>query len=97
MGLGCRRVRVLTDADVRFGLIPHEHWYQPDWIDEERATAARNEMVKHDVHYGGTCVFRLAAHPLRDLSGCTHHLRSMSSLCHSLTSRRVPEIVAYDL
>ena len=49
----CRRVRVLTDAPVQFGLIPHDHWYQPDWIDEAKATAARNEMVKNQVIYGG--------------------------------------------
>ena len=51
---GTRRVTILTDAPVHFGLIPHDHWYQPDWIDEEKATAARDEMVKNQVIYGGT-------------------------------------------
>ncbi|KAF9780462.1 glycosyltransferase family 15 protein [Thelephora terrestris] len=49
------RVRVLTDAPVHFGLIPHDHWYQPDWIDEEKASAARDEMVRNQVIYGGAC------------------------------------------
>ena len=64
----CRRVRVLTEAPVHFGLIPHDHWYQPAWIDEARATAARNEMVKNQVIYGGTCVcvFRHTAHSPRN-------------------------------
>lgn len=47
------RVQTLTDAQIEFGLIPKEHWYQPDWIDEERATAARKDMVEHNVIYGG--------------------------------------------
>ena len=47
---------MLTDAPVQFGLIPHDHWYQPDWIDEEKATAARNEMVRNQVIYGGASV-----------------------------------------
>ncbi|KAJ7172462.1 glycosyltransferase family 15 protein [Mycena filopes] len=45
------RVAALTDATVQFGLIPHEHWYQPDWIDETRASAARAAMVKNNVIY----------------------------------------------
>jgi hypothetical protein len=59
-----RRVQVLTDAPVHFGLIPHDHWYQPDWIDEEKATAARNEMVKNQVIYGGTLAVCHIAHLL---------------------------------
>ena len=54
----CRRVKVLTDAPVHFGVIPHDDWFQPDWIDEEKATAARNEMVKNQVIYGGAFVCR---------------------------------------
>ena len=48
-----RRVSVLTDAKVEFGLIPRDHWYQPDWIDEQRATEGRNKMVADSVIYGG--------------------------------------------
>jgi hypothetical protein len=43
----------LTDATVEFGLIPPEHWHQPDWIDEEKASAARETMAKNNVIYGG--------------------------------------------
>ncbi len=48
-----RRVSELTDAPIQFGLIPHDHWYQPDWVDEEKASAARADMVRNQVIYGG--------------------------------------------
>ncbi|OAX44677.1 glycosyltransferase family 15 protein [Rhizopogon vinicolor AM-OR11-026] len=48
-----RRVSVLTDADVSFGLIPRESWVQPDWIDESRAQEGRNKLVRQGVIYGG--------------------------------------------
>ena len=50
---GCRRVTALIDGTVEFGLIPPEHWHQPDWIDEEKASAAREAMVQNSVIYGG--------------------------------------------
>ena len=49
----CSRVSTLTDAKIEFGLVPKEHWVQPDWIDEEKASAARKDMVEHNVIYGG--------------------------------------------
>ncbi|THU91143.1 glycosyltransferase family 15 protein [Dendrothele bispora CBS 962.96] len=52
------RVTGLTDAQVQFGLIPPDHWYQPKWIDEEKATAARADMVKNNVIYGGSVPYR---------------------------------------
>ena len=48
------RITALTDAKVEFGKIPSEHWHQPDWIDEEKATKSREDMVKNQVIYGGT-------------------------------------------
>ena len=53
-----RRVKTVTDSEVKFGVIPHDHWNQPDWIDEEKATKAREQMVKDSVIYGGTCSLR---------------------------------------
>ncbi|KAH9951934.1 glycosyltransferase family 15 protein [Amylocystis lapponica] len=47
------RITELTDATVEFGLIPEDDWYQPDFIDEDKASAARAEMVKNQVIYGG--------------------------------------------
>lgn len=53
-----RRVSVLTDADVSFGLVPKEHWVQPDWIDEGRAQEGRNKLVRQGVIYGGSVSYR---------------------------------------
>lgn len=55
----------LTDATVEFGVIPHDHWYQPDWIDEEKASAAREQMEKNNVIYGGT--YRTKVSPAQKL------------------------------
>ncbi|KAI0704653.1 glycosyltransferase family 15 protein [Earliella scabrosa] len=38
---------------VSFGLIPRDHWFQPDWIDEEKAAAGRAQMAADGVVYGG--------------------------------------------
>jgi alpha 1,2-mannosyltransferase len=46
-------MKELTDSDVKFGLIPKEHWYQPDWIDENKATESRHKMEENNVIYGG--------------------------------------------
>jgi alpha 1,2-mannosyltransferase len=50
------RVRELTDSSVEFGLIPKEHWYQPDWIDEEKASESRKKMAENNVIYGGQSI-----------------------------------------
>ncbi|KAF9221140.1 glycosyltransferase family 15 protein [Gyrodon lividus] len=47
-----RRVRVLTDAPVSFGVIPREHWFQPDWIDETLALEGRKSLVMQNTIYG---------------------------------------------
>ncbi|KAG2349858.1 glycosyl transferase [Suillus weaverae] len=53
-----RRVSVLTDANVSFGLVPREDWIQPDWIDEGRAQEGRNKLVRQGVIYGGSVSYR---------------------------------------
>ncbi|KIY70889.1 glycosyltransferase family 15 protein [Cylindrobasidium torrendii FP15055 ss-10] len=52
------RITELTDATVEFGLIPNDHWYQPDWIDEDKAKASREDMVANNVIYGGSVPYR---------------------------------------
>jgi len=34
-------------------LIPHDDWFQPDWIDEEKAAAGRKKL--ENVIYGSEC------------------------------------------
>ena len=59
----CRSVTELTDAEVEFGLIPHDDWFQPDWIDENKASASRADMIQKNVIYGGTCLTSTARLP----------------------------------
>lgn len=49
-----RNMSSVVSGSLSFGLIPPEHWYQPEWIDEEKATQSRNQMVAENVIYGGT-------------------------------------------
>jgi alpha 1,2-mannosyltransferase len=51
--LGYRRVSVLTKAPIHFGQIPHDHWYQPDWIDESVARKNRLKMMAKGIIYAG--------------------------------------------
>lgn len=52
------RVTVLADSPVSFGLIPSEHWNQPDWIDEEKASAGRSKMMSQGIIYAGSVSYR---------------------------------------
>jgi len=52
------RTSEVTNAQVQYGLIPNDHWVQPDWIDEDRATESRNKMIKDQVIYGGSVPYR---------------------------------------
>lgn len=45
---------MVTSSKLEFGVIPHDHWYQPSWIDEDKASAARNKMEEENIIYGGT-------------------------------------------
>lgn len=50
-----RRVQVLTSSPISFGQIPQEHWYQPDWIDEDKARSGRLRMMAKGIIYAGRC------------------------------------------
>lgn len=49
----CRRVSQLVSGNVSFGVIPAEHWNQPDWIDEDHARDGRNRLMAQNIIYGG--------------------------------------------
>lgn len=53
-----RRVQTLTNAKVEFGFISRDEWFQPEWVDEDRAKASRDQMVKDQVIYGGSVPYR---------------------------------------
>jgi len=48
----------ITGSPTYYGFIPHDHWFQPDWIDEEKASAARKAMDAAKVIYGGSLPYR---------------------------------------
>jgi len=52
------RIRNIVSSNVEFGLIPKDHWYQPEWIDEEKATKSREDMMNNKVIYGGSVPYR---------------------------------------
>ncbi|KAH8106979.1 glycosyltransferase family 15 protein [Cristinia sonorae] len=53
-----KQIQNIVSSKVEFGLIPHDHWFQPDTIDEKKATEARERMVKANVIYGGSVPYR---------------------------------------
>ncbi|KAJ7049647.1 glycosyltransferase family 15 protein [Mycena amicta] len=47
-------VQTASSGPVMYGQVPKEHWVQPDWIDEDRATKGRDALVAENVIYGGS-------------------------------------------
>ena len=39
-------------------MVPHEHWSIPNWIDEEKAKRAREDMEARQIIYGGSLSYR---------------------------------------
>ncbi|OBZ72892.1 Glycolipid 2-alpha-mannosyltransferase 2 [Grifola frondosa] len=52
------RIRNITSGPVEFGLIPSDHWFQPDWVDEEKATQGRDKLVSQNIIYGDSVSYR---------------------------------------
>ncbi|KAJ7211167.1 glycosyltransferase family 15 protein [Mycena pura] len=48
----------VTKASVSFGQVPREHWFQPDWVDEDLARAGRDKMVEQGIIYAGSVPYR---------------------------------------
>ena len=46
-------------GEATFATIPHDHWFQPDSIDEEKAKAGRDKMVADNIIYGGSVSYVL--------------------------------------
>ncbi|TDL23887.1 glycosyl transferase [Rickenella mellea] len=53
-----KRVATLTNASVQFGIIPREHWFQPDWIDEEKARQGRIRLQQFRGAYAESVSYR---------------------------------------
>ncbi|EJU05659.1 glycosyltransferase family 15 protein [Dacryopinax primogenitus] len=48
----------ITNAPCYYGQIQPDHWHQPPWIDEQKATAARLKMIENKVIYGFSVPYR---------------------------------------
>lgn len=49
----------IISGKAEYGLIPKSQWKDHgDWIDEEKATKAREEMAKNNVIYGDSVPYR---------------------------------------
>ena len=44
-----RRSQEIISSTAEYGVIPHEDWFQPDWIDEVKAQKAREKMIEQKV------------------------------------------------
>ncbi|KAJ7740108.1 glycolipid 2-alpha-mannosyltransferase-domain-containing protein [Mycena metata] len=53
-----RRLNAVASDEVFYGQVPREHWVQPDWVDEDRATKGREQLVADNVIYGGSVSYR---------------------------------------
>ncbi|KAJ2489758.1 hypothetical protein IWW37_003743 [Coemansia sp. RSA 2050] len=51
-------VAASTTSNVTFALIPRDHWSLPEFVDEGRALAAREQMAANNVIYGGSLSYR---------------------------------------
>ncbi|KAF9583750.1 hypothetical protein BGW38_008662 [Lunasporangiospora selenospora] len=49
-------LRAISKSEMKFGLIPTEHWSYPSWISKERAAEARKSMKK--IIYGWSQSYR---------------------------------------
>ncbi|PPQ91104.1 hypothetical protein CVT25_013142 [Psilocybe cyanescens] len=52
------RLKTMASSTTEFGLIPREHWFQPDWIDEDKASKSRDKMQSENIIYGGSLSYR---------------------------------------
>lgn len=48
----------MVSGTARYGIIPHEHWSYPSWIDQDQALAARESRKFQNVVYGQSESYR---------------------------------------
>lgn len=77
-----QRVSALTGAKVEFGLIPHDNWFQPEWIDEERVQNGKDELkkiVKPEIPYANSTSYRNMCRFYSGVSGGTDVFLDLSN------------------
>ncbi|KAK1924853.1 nucleotide-diphospho-sugar transferase [Papiliotrema laurentii] len=53
-----QHTQAMTKANCFYGKIDPDHWFQPDWIDEDKARKNREEMIRKKVIYGHSVPYR---------------------------------------
>ena len=83
----------MISTKAEYGVIPHGHWFQPEWIDEERAAAERIAMVHKKVMYGGEYT---SLHPLTPSLSDLHRFRLVSRCaCGKWSSNKMTIVNRY--
>lgn len=74
------RVMLETNAPVYFGLIPRDHWVQPAWVDEIKASESRERLKEQNIIYGGISSSSLALKDIPDSSSYRNMCRFNSGV-----------------
>jgi alpha 1,2-mannosyltransferase len=53
-----RTTEAASSGTTHYGLIPHDHWFQPSWVNETLASENRNKMKAEGVLYGDLVSYR---------------------------------------
>ncbi|TNY24040.1 putative mannosyltransferase [Rhodotorula diobovata] len=53
-----RHTSGIASGPCSYGLVPKEHWEEPDWIDEDKAAVERQKMADNKVIYGDSRTYR---------------------------------------
>ncbi|CAG8486007.1 6180_t:CDS:2 [Funneliformis caledonium] len=53
-----RATTAITTAETKYGIIPNEMWSYPKWINQTKASDARQKMQENNVLYGGSESYR---------------------------------------
>ncbi|SCV05502.1 LANO_0H08900g1_1 [Lachancea nothofagi CBS 11611] len=48
----------MISGTAKYGLVPPEHWSFPDWIDQDKAKAVREQMREDQIIYGDSISYR---------------------------------------
>ena len=58
----CSAILNVVSSKAEFGQIPGSHWFQPGWIDSNKAYATRVKMEQDEIIYGGESNLQTIGH-----------------------------------
>ena len=76
------RVSNLVSGPAHFGQVPEEHWHQPPWINETKATEERSKMIMAGIPYSdsiscGLPLFLSCTGDISDIGSYASRYRNM--------------------